>query len=128
MADLLKQLPAVLLSFEQFLGGQARITDRLTPSQYQRAMRKAPGTAEALYPLIPVKDPTRNSNVIGAIMVLTGFLLAWTRTRGSYLTLGLNTSLTAMGVYSQRRMGIPYWLPIVNMMLGFTVWWIENNV
>ena len=127
MTDLFKQLPAVLLSFEQILGGQARITDRLTPSLYQRAIRKASGTAEALYPLIPVKDPTRNSNVIGMMMLLTGSLLAWRTTRGSYLTLGLNTTLTAMGVYSQQRMGIPYWLPSCNMVLGAIVWWIENN-
>ena len=61
------------------------------------------------------------------MMLMTGFLLAWRPTRGSYLTLGLNTSLTAMGIYSQRRMGIPYWLPAVNMVLGLIVWWIEND-
>lgn len=126
MADLLKQIPALVLSFEHFLGGQARITNRLTPSLNQRVMRKASGTAEALYPLIPIRDPVQNSQAIGSMMVLTGFLLAWKMTRGSYMTLGLNTCLTAMGIYSQQRMRVPYWLPALNLVLGLTVYWIEN--
>lgn len=128
MTSYISQVPAYLLSFEHFLGGQARITSLLTPTLYQGAVvRKGPGTAEALYPIIPIKDPTRHSNAIGAFMVLEGMLLAYPSTRGSLAALGLNTFLTAAGVYSQRRMGIPYWLPCVNMALGLTVWWIQNR-
>ncbi|EME82455.1 uncharacterized protein MYCFIDRAFT_197570 [Pseudocercospora fijiensis CIRAD86] len=123
------QIPAVLLSFEHFLGGQARIASQLTPSLYKRAViDKGPGTAQALYPVIPVKDPVRLSNVVGAMMVTTGFLLAWPKTRGSLLTLSLNTFLTGAGIYSQRRMKIPYWLPGTNMVLGILVWLIENRL
>ena len=122
------QVPALLLSFEHFLGGQARITSLLTPSLYRRAVvDKGPGTAEALYPIIPIKDHVRLTNFVGALMVLEGTLLALPRTRGSLGTLGLNTFLTAAGIYSQRRMGIPYWLPSVNMALGLLVWWIQHR-
>lgn len=128
MASYLAQVPAILLSLEHFLGGQARITSILTPSLYKRAVvDKGPGTAAALYPIIPLKDPVRHSNVIGMMMVTEGCLLAWPSTRGSVGTLALNTFLTGAGIYSQRRMRIPYWLPCVNMALGLIVWWIENR-
>ena len=128
MPSSISQLPAYILSFEHFLGGQARITSLLTPSLYQGAVvRKGPGTAEALYPIIPFRDPTIHSNFIGVLMLLQGTLLAYPPTRGSFWTLGLNTFLTAAGIYSQRRMGIPYWLPCVNMALGFIVWWTRNQ-
>ena len=128
MTSYVSQIPAYFLSFEHFLGGQARITSLFTPSLYQGAViRKGPGTAEALYPIIPIKDPLRHSNVIGVLMVLQGALLAFPPTRGSLWALGLNTFLTAAGIYSQRRMGIPYWLPCVNMALGLIVWWTQNR-
>lgn len=129
MTSYAPQVLAYLLSFEHLLGGQARITSLLTPSLYQGAVvRKGPGTAEALYPIIPIKDHVRLSNFIGALMVLQGTLLALPTTRSSLGALGLNTFLTAAGIYSQRRMGIPYWLPCVNMALGFLVWWNQNRL
>jgi hypothetical protein len=128
MASIALNIPAYLLSFEHFLGGQARITPALTPSLYQRAVvDKGPGTAAALYHLIPVRDPVRHSNVIGLMMVTEGILLAWPRTRGSVGALALNTFLTAAGIYSQRRMRIPYWLPCVNMVLGIVVWYLAKR-
>jgi hypothetical protein len=120
-------LPALILCLEHFLGGQCRITPRLTPILYKAAMKKAPGTANALYPLIPVKDPVRHTNVIGWLMVIEGFLLARPATRGSLGALALNSALTGMGIYSFRRMRIPYWLPCVNFVLGLVVWWIESG-
>ncbi|EME46671.1 hypothetical protein DOTSEDRAFT_126684 [Dothistroma septosporum NZE10] len=128
MSTYVKHIPALLLAFEHLLGGQARITDKLTPSLYRRAViNKGPGTVEALYPIIPVQDPVRHSNVVGLLMCLTGVLLAWPKTRATYAPLALNTFLTGAGVYSQRQMRIPYWLPCVNMVLGAVVWWIEND-
>ncbi|KAK4626346.1 hypothetical protein CLAFUW4_04575 [Fulvia fulva] len=128
MANYASQIPAILLAFEHLLGGQARITDKLTPSLYKRAVtNKGPGTAKALYPIIPVKDPVRHSNVVGVLMCLTGALLAWPKTRGTFAPLALNTFLTGAGIYSQRQMRIPFWLPCVNMILGGLVWWIENR-
>lgn len=128
MADQALKIPAILLSFEHFLGGQCRITDKLTPALYRRAVvTKGAGTAEALYPIIPVKDPIKHSQVIGFLMCTTGALLAWPKTRGTILPLGLNTFLTCAGIYSQRRMKMPYWLPITNLILGALVWWIENR-
>lgn len=128
MADQAWKIPAILLSFEHFLGGQCRITDKLTPSLYQRAVvTKAAGTAEALYPIIPVKDPIKHSQVIGLLMCTTGALLAWPKTRGTLWPLGLNTFLTCSGIYSQRRMKMPYWLPVTNLILGAMVWLIENR-
>lgn len=128
MADQVWKIPAILLSFEHFLGGQCRITDQITPSLYQRAVvTKAAGTAEALYPIIPVKDPIKHSQVIGLLMCTTGALLAWPKTRGTLWPLGLNTFLTCAGIYSQRRMKMPYWLPVTNLILGALVWLIENR-
>lgn len=128
MADRAFQIPALLLSFEHFLGGQCRITDKLTPSLYRRAVvTKGAGTAEALYPIIPFKDPVKHSQVIGLLMCTTGALLAWHKTRGSVLPLGLNTFLTCAGIYSQRRMNMPYWLPITNLILGGLIYMIENR-
>lgn len=128
MADWILHLPAYLLSFEHFLGGQCRITPKLTPSLYHRAVTvKAAGTAESLYPLIPIKNPIRHSQFIGLLMCATGALLAWSRTRGTVLPLGLNTFLTCAGIYSQQRMGMPFWLPVVNLILGVVVWRLEGR-
>ena len=119
-------VPASILAFEMVLGGQARLTSFFTPSFYQRAMRKAPGTLEALYPLpVPTRDSTLHTRSVGAMMVLAGVLTGWPTTRGSLGTLGLNLFLTGAGVYSQRRMRIPYWLPVVNSVLAIVVWGVE---
>ena len=126
MVQGLWQIPVLFLSFEHFLGGQARLTSKLTPVLYERAMSKAAGTAEALYPIIPVKDPVLHSNVIGLLMVSTGSLLAYSKTRGSNVTLSLNTFLTLAGIYSQRRMRIPYYVPVFNLLLGAAVYYLER--
>lgn len=127
MDHFVKQIPAVILGLEQLLGGQARVTSMFTPELYRRAMAKARGTQEALYPIIPIKDARRHTNVIGTLMVMTGCLLLTKNTRGSSYTLAMNTFLTGAGIYSFRRMKIPYWLPTVNMILGLVVWYVENN-
>lgn len=127
MEDNVKQIPALVLSFEHFIGGQARITPLLTPVLYRRAMRKAQGTQEALYPIVPVQDAVRHTNVIGTMMVVTGCLLLSKKTRGSSYTLAMNTFLTGAGIYSFQRMRITYWLPVFNMILGLVVWYVENK-
>lgn len=127
MDNLAKQTPFLVLAFEHLLGGQARITPLLTPTLYNRAMRKAQGTQEALFPIIPVRDAVRHTNVIGTMMMITGCLLLSKRARGSWYTLAMNTFLTGAGIYSFRRMKIPYWLPAINMILGLVVWFVENK-
>lgn len=104
-----------ILSFELFLGGQARLTPLLTPTLYKRAMSKADGTRKYLS-FIPITDPIRHSNFIGGLMILAGALLLGQSTRviGSVLS----GSLSLAGVYSQNKMGIPYWLPCVNAVLA----------
>lgn len=104
-----------ILSFELFLGGQARLTPLLTPSLYKRAMSKAVGNQKYLS-FIPIRDPKLHSNFIGALMCLAGALLlsGITRRVGSLLS----ASLSLAGVYSQSKMGIPFWLPIVNSVLA----------
>ncbi|KAF2112907.1 hypothetical protein BDV96DRAFT_579349 [Lophiotrema nucula] len=68
----LRTLIPPILAFELFLGGQARITSLLTPRLYARAMAKAEGTRDALYPIIPFHDPERQTNVIGVLMMNVG--------------------------------------------------------
>jgi hypothetical protein len=110
-------LPAIL-TFELFLGGIARLPlgARLIPNLHKRAMSKARGTRDALYFIIPIKEPETHTNFVGVLMCIAGALVAVPATRvpwGAALTL----FLTSAGVYSQRRMGIPYWLPVVNSFL-----------
>lgn len=114
----------IVLTAELFLGGQARLTSALTPGLYKRAMTKAEGTQRYL-DFIPIKDATRHTNFIGALMVTAGVLLTSARTRlpGGVLSI----SLTLAGVYSQYRMGIPYWLPSVNTVLAAIVIYNETR-
>ncbi|KAF6844215.1 hypothetical protein CMUS01_01270 [Colletotrichum musicola] len=64
---------------------------------------------------------------IGVLMVLEGFLLAFRRISGSALALLLGWFLTSSGFWSQMRAGLPYWLPITNLVLGWVVWSLQNN-
>jgi hypothetical protein len=77
LRNLLRTIIPPVLSFELFLGGQARITSLLTPRLYNRAMSKAIGTRNAFYPIIAIKDPTLHSNFIGAWMCIAGALVAY---------------------------------------------------
>ena len=104
-----------VLTFELFLGGQARITPALTPKLYQRATAKADGTRKYL-PFIPIRSSKQHTQFIGLCMCAAGALLGSQKTRlgGGLLAI----SLTLAGVYSQYRMSIPYWLPAVNTVLA----------
>lgn len=104
-----------ILTFELFLGGQARITPTLTPTLYNKAMAKADGVQKYLS-FIPIKDSKEHTKFIGVLMCLAGVLLCYPRRRleGGLLSI----SLTLAGVYTQLRMGIPYWLPATNTMLA----------
>src|ERR1700761_7327248 len=109
-----------ILTFELFLGGQARITSRLTPKLYERVMAKAGGTRKYL-PFIPIKDSKQHTQFIGLCMCTAGALLCSQRTRlgGGLLAI----SLTLAGVYTQYKMKIPYWLPAVNTVLAAIIIW-----
>jgi hypothetical protein len=107
-----------LLSFQLFLGGQARITPLLTTTLYDRAHAKAEGYQKHL-PFIPAQNPTEHSNIIGRLMYTAGAMLCFkiTRTAGA----ALSTSLSLMGVYSHYRMGAPYWVSVVNTVLAVLI-------
>ena len=113
--DSLAKIVRVILSAELFLGGQARLTSMLTPTLHRRAMAKAEGTQKYLN-FIPIRDSKSHTRFIGALMVAAGTLLMFRRTRLLGALLGI--ALTLAGVYSQYRMGIPYWLPSVNTVLA----------
>ncbi len=107
-----------ILSFELFLGGQARLTSLLTPTLHKRAMSKASGTQKYLS-FIPISDPILHSKFIGGLMCLAGSMLLMRSTRrvGSLLS----GSLSVAGIYSQSKMRIPYWLPCLNTVLAVVI-------
>jgi hypothetical protein len=113
--SLIAKCARYILIFELFLGGQARVTSKLTPQLNQRAMAKADGTRKYL-PFIPIKDPKQHTQFIGACMCAAGALMSSPRTR--LMGTRLAISLTLAGVYTHYRMGIPYWLPAVNTVLA----------
>lgn len=111
----------VLFAAELLLGGQARITSRLTPSITKRAMAKAHGYREYL-PIMPSRNAHEHSRAIGALMLAAGIGMLWPRAGPArILATSLGTALALMGIYSQRLMGIPYWLPCINTTLGLIV-------
>ena len=78
-------------------------------------MAKAEGYLRYLS-FIPAKSPNEHSVYIGMAMCTAGGLLCFpaTRTQGALLS----TSLSLMGIYSQARMGISFWLPAINTVFG----------
>lgn len=116
-----------VLSFELLLGGQCRLTSALTPSLTKQAYSKAAGYRQYL-PIIPSKDATQHSQIIGGLMFGSGALLLLPYGYGSLRAIGkaLALALPIMGVYSQYRMGVPYWLPIVNTILASIIIYGES--
>ena len=98
--SLVSSVPAAIISLEFILGGQCRIGPYLTPSLHRQVMQKAPVAVEALYPIIPVRDPKRHSQAFGALLCLAGGLWAWKGTRGSWYTLGLSEFLSGAILYT----------------------------
>lgn len=93
-------MPAIILCFEFLFGGQLRMTSLLTPALHDKVTRlKAAGTAEALQPVIPIRDPKTNQRMIGLLMCITGVLWGLPATRGWWTTLGLSEFLTGAGIY-----------------------------
>ena len=85
-------------------GGQLRITRLLTPGLHDRVMRdKEAGTAEALYPIIPIKGPATQRRFVGVLMVGTGVLLANPGTRGSMIRCEMQDG------YGERGPGVGVW-------------------
>lgn len=105
----------IILTFELFLGGQARIISYITPSLHERAMAKAEGVRKYLS-FIPIQNSREHTRFIGGLMCLAGALLSFRTTRlvGGLLSI----SLTLAGVYTQYRMQVPYWLPSTNTVLA----------
>lgn len=124
----LLQLPAIVLSAEFLLGGIGRASPFPFRSLHQRICKKNESIAPVLFPVVPFKDVLRHNRWVGTWMIVTGFLLAYPKTRGSIPTLGCVLFWTGAGAYSQRKCNMPYWLPVVNATLGVIVWWIENHL
>lgn len=120
MSASIRVLVRLTLIAELAVGGQARLTDALTPRLHDRAMAKADGTKKYLA-FIPIRDPTQHTQFIGLLMCTAAVLLylpGWTLAGGL-----LSISLTLAGVYTQYRMGIPYWLPAVNTVFSSVAIW-----
>ena len=127
------EIPRYALCFELIFGGLIRIFPRLFPSANQRAMEKAAGYWKYLT-IIPGRNPSEHSINIGRLMLVSGILMGIPRSKlGGFILMipsqqvaeiariggaALGTALAVMGVYSQRRMGVPYWLPCINTVLG----------
>ena len=116
--SLLSHILALTLSFELALGGQARLPFSPTPTLRKKAMSKAQGVKDAL-PLVPL-DAVDLTTAFGVLMCLASILVALpvTRVGGSLLS----GSISIIGWYSQAKMGVPYWLPIVNTGLAGVIW------
>ncbi|KAF6229247.1 hypothetical protein HO133_007363 [Letharia lupina] len=100
---------ATVLSLELLLGGQARLPFSPTPSLYKRAMAKADGTLAA-FPFVPL-DAVTFTQVIGVAMCLA--------------SVGVALPATRVAGWSQWRMEIPYWLPVVNTGLAMAIWTVS---
>ena len=120
----LSKIVRVILTAELFVGGQARLGAALSPRLYGRAMAKAEGTQKYLS-FIPIQDPEKHTNFIGALMMTAGLLLSYGPTclAGGLLSI----SSTLAGVYSQYRMDIPYWLPSMNTVLAAIIIYAETR-
>ncbi|EMC92141.1 hypothetical protein BAUCODRAFT_78334 [Baudoinia panamericana UAMH 10762] len=110
----------LILAFELFLGGQARLTDRITPGLHKQASRKASGYYRWLN-FLPVDDAETFQHVIGGLMIFAGILICVPpmRAMGTLLSMALSGG----GVYSHRKMGVPYWLPAVNTAIAVVILW-----
>ena len=112
---------AGILSSELMLGGQARLPFSPTPSLQTKAMSKANGVKEAL-PFVPL-DAVSLTRLFGCLMCLASILVAVPVTRVYGTT--LSGLISIIGWYSQAKMGVPYWLPIVNTVLAAVIWAIS---
>ena len=109
-----------ILTLELMLGGQARLTSRLTPTVHKRAMAKAEGYRKYLS-FIPIEHSKQHSQFIGFCMCTAASLLCVDGMRLGGASLSMSLSL--MGVYAQYRMGVPFWLPVVNSVFaGMIIW------
>lgn len=108
-----------ILALELVFGGQARLTD-WTPSVRQRAMAKAEGYRRYL-PFLPGSTPSEHSRNIGLFMLGSGIGLLLPLKTIQLVCALLGTGLAIMGAYAQRAMGVPYWLPCVNTVLGIAI-------
>lgn len=122
----------LLLSLEYLLGGLPRLTPHPFARAHARLRHKTLRTAPHLAPLFPFTDTTRygvrwHMAFVGVLMVLEALLLALPRTRAAGPTLVLGVVLPAAGAWSQRRAGMVWGLPVVNLVLGLVVHFVEGG-
>jgi hypothetical protein len=133
----LKALPPIILAFELFLGGSARLGPIPFKKLHEFNLKKSSSIAPQLRCVTPFRihgspqatpESTRwHMRYFGTLMVLAGVLTANPKTRGDVRTMLLTLFLTGSGVYSQVRCGMMYWLPVLNSGLAGLIWWIENR-
>lgn len=128
MEQILPQVPAFVLSAEFILGGFLRVFSWPFPELHERVLRKNAVIAPILYPVVPFRGVEGHNKWVGSWMIATGLLWAYPVTRGSSATLGMSLFWTGAGAYSQWKAKMPFWLPVVNFMLSFVVWTIQNKV
>ena len=80
-------------------------------------MSKADGLLAA-FPFVPL-DAITFTRAVGFAMCVASFGVALpaTRVAGS----SLSGCLSLMGIWSQYKMGVPYWLPVVNTVLAIVI-------
>lgn len=126
-------LPAMILTLEYFLGGLPRLSSIPFARMHRRIHQKTLKTAPHLAPVFPFTDTRSNKTVrwhmyfVGALMLLEGLLLALPRTRTTMPTFALSLFLPAAGAWSQKKAGLPFWLPITNFSLGLVVYYLESR-
>ena len=112
---------AGILAAELLIGGQARLPFSPTPSLQRKAMAKADGIKDIM-PFVPV-GAIPFSRFLGWTMCLASGLVAVPSTR--VYGAPLSASLSVIGWVAQARMGMPYWLPVVNTVLAGVTWLIS---
>lgn len=110
-----------ILSLELLLGAQARFLPTLTPTLHKHELSKASGYRRHLS-FIPSSNAKEHAQRVGFLMGAAGLMMLLHVDRGTTV-LGtlLAGALALMGVYAQRLMGVPYWLPVVNTFLALLV-------
>ena len=120
-------LPAYILSAEYLLGGLIRASPFPFADAHERVNQKNAEIAPVLYPIVPFKDTVGHNRWVGAWMIATGMCWCLPNTRARTATLALSLFWTSAGAWSQWKVGMPYWLPVVNFSLSWIAWYAESH-
>ncbi|KAF2726278.1 hypothetical protein K431DRAFT_280310 [Polychaeton citri CBS 116435] len=114
-----------VLVFEFIVGGQCRVTKRLTPKISEIAYKHADGYKRFL-PFIPGETAAEHTRNIGVLLLTAGLLMVAPSKGGVRAAgVGLGGVLSLMFLHVQRSIGVPYWLPVLNSALAGLVLYSE---